>query len=299
MNNAKVDFFVVGAARSGTTSIYKYLSMHPGVFVPKVKECNFFSNVESLDQEVYEIPKPGKQYHMKIINSNSVYESLFSEAGDLLKGEVSPSYLWDKDAAKRIYDYNPDAKIIISLRNPIHRAYSHYLMHLSTGYEKETTFEDAIKADKLKIWGGGNLYLEMGLYHDQVKPYYDLFDKDNIKIIIYEDWTKSIENTMNDLYDFLSIDSFNDYDLSEKHNETVHLKNSSVINFLRQKKIKRTLNKLLSDRLKDKLKRNFFSENFEKQEIKPETYLNLKHYYKEDICNLESMIQKELLQKWS
>lgn len=299
MNNDKVDFFVVGAARSGTTSIYRHLSMHPEIFLPRVKECNYFSKIDSLDQEVYKTPKKGKQYHMKIITSPEVYSSLFSEAGNhLLKGEVSPSYLWDKESAKRIHEYNPKAKIIISLRNPIYRAYSHYLMHLNTGYEKQPTFEEAISAEKIKVWGGGNLYLEMGLYYEQVQPYFELFDREQIKIIIYEDWVKDIEKTMNDLHAFLGLKQFNDYDLTTKHNETVYLKNGNIINFLRQKNIKRTLNKLLPEELKDKIKRNFFGDNIEKQEINPETYNRLKDYYKKDISELEKMICLELSQNW-
>jgi len=299
MNKDKVEFFVVGAARSGTTSIYKHFSMHPEIFLPRVKECNFFSNIESLDQEVYKTPKKEKQYHMKIITSPEVYSSLFSEAeDDLLKGEVSPSYLWDKESAKRIYEYNPNAKIIISIRNPIYRAYSHYLMHLNTGYEKQPTFEKAISAKKIRIWGGGNLYLEMGLYYEQIRSYFELFDTDQIKIIIYEEWVKDIEKTMNDLHVFLGLKPFNNYDLTKKNNETIHLKNGNIINFLRQKNIKRTLNKLLPEELKDKIKRTFFVDNIEKQEINPETYERLKEYYKNDISELEKMIGLELSQNW-
>lgn len=299
MSKGKVVFFVVGAARSGTTSLYKYLSMHPDVFLPKVKECNFFSDVDSLDQEVYKRPKKGKQYHMKIISSPEVYSSLFLEAKrSHIKGEVSPSYLWDKKTAQRIHKYNPNAKIIISLRNPIHRAYSHYLMHLSTGYEKQATFEEAISAKKIKIWGGGNLYLEMGLYYDQVKPYFDLFKKDQIKIIVYEEWIKDIEKNMNDIGSLLGLKPFYDYDLTTKHNETIHLKNGNVINFLRQKKIKSTLNRILSENFKEKVKRNFFGNTAIKRNISPATYNRLKEYYKEDVAKLEVMIEKELSQKW-
>lgn len=299
MNNAKVDFFVVGAARSGTTSIYNYLSLHPQVFLPKVKECNFFSNVESIDYEVYKTPDLNKYYHMKIIKSYEVYQSLFKNANsNAIKGEVSPSYLWDKDSAKNIFEYNPNAKIIISLRNPIVRAFSHYLMHLNTGHEKKQSFEEALKADKIKIWGGGNLYLEMGLYYEQVKAYFNYFDSKSIKILIYEDWILNTEKYMNEVYDFLNINAFNNFDLDIKHNETLRLKNRGFINFFRQKKIKYILNEVLSEETREKIKHDFFKDDKEKEKIKADTNKELRQYYKSDIKELESLIQVPLLSKW-
>jgi len=295
-----VDFFVVGAARSGTTSIYNYLSVHPQVFLPKVKECNFFSDVESMDYEAYEPLDPDKQYHMKIIKSQEVYDSLFKNVSeDLLKGDVSPSYLWDKKTAKKIYEYNPKAKIIISLRNPIERAFSHYLMHFNTGYEKQKPFESAISAKKIEIWGGGNLYLEMGLYYEQVKTYIEYFGKENVKIIIYEDWILDIKNSINEVYNFLDIESFNDVELNTKHNETVVLKNGTVMNFLRKKKIKKVLNKILPEEFREKFKKSFFNDNnAEKECLQPETYERLVNYYQSDIVKLEKLLDVTLSEKW-
>jgi hypothetical protein len=299
MSSTNVDFFVVGAARAGTTSIYNYLSKHPKIFLPNVKECNFFSNVESMDYEVYETPEEDKQYHMKIIKSFEIYQSLFKNAKpNEVKGEVSPSYLWDKDSAKRIYEYNPRAKIIISLRNPIHRAFSHYLMHYNTGYEKEKCFEDALKAKKNKIWGGGNQYLEMSLYNEQIKMYFKYFDKENIKILIYEDWIKDIGKYVNEIYSFLGIDTIEEFKMDKKHNESVTIKNRKVINFFRQKTIKRALNKVLSDEFKEKIKKDFFSDISEKVNINLETYVKLQAYYKADVAKLEDFLKIPLSEKW-
>ena len=80
MKATLVDFFVIGVARGGTTSLHNYLQQHPEIFLPSVKECNYFSEVESLDKEVYLDPEAGKEYHMKIIQSEEVYNSLFSDA---------------------------------------------------------------------------------------------------------------------------------------------------------------------------------------------------------------------------
>ncbi|MBL4663061.1 MAG: sulfotransferase [Flavobacteriaceae bacterium] len=209
MKATPIDFFVIGVARGGTTSLYNYLQQHPDIFLPEVKECNYFSEVESLDKEVYLKPDAGKEYHMKIIQSSDVYDELYEEAKEKqMKGEVSPSYLWDETTAQRIYDYNKGAKFIVTLRNPIERAHSHYLMHYHTGYDKAASFEKSLESERNSIWGGGNMYLEMGLYHSQLKAYFDLFNKDQIKIVITEEWTRNSCESMEDIFDFLGVAPF-------------------------------------------------------------------------------------------
>ncbi|MEM7186779.1 MAG: sulfotransferase, partial [Bacteroidota bacterium] len=259
MSALKVDFFVIGVARGGTTSLYHYLQQHPDIFLPKVKECNFFSEVESMDESVYEDPKPGKEYHMKIIRSPKVYQSLYSEARlDQLKGEISPAYVWDAGSAQKILQHNPEARLIVSLRNPIERAFSHYLMHFQTGYEKAPTFEEALKAPKREIWGGGNQYLEMGLYFEQLKAYFDLFPPEHIKVLVSEEWTRNNGEALNEIYGFLGLGAISHQDLEATHNASVQLKNKGLLDLLRSQKIKRSINKVLPQKTKEKLMEQLF-----------------------------------------
>ena len=299
MNKVIVDFFVIGVARGGTTSLYNYLQQHPGIFLPKVKECNFFSDVESLDKEVYLDPEEGKDYHMKIIQTEKGYRQLFLKAkNDQLKGEVSPSYMWDKESAKRIYDHNKEAKLIVSLRNPIDRAYSHYLMNYHTGYEKAQSFEEALKAPIKTIWGGGNMYREMGLYYSQLKAYYDLFDKHNILVMVSEVWTGKNGKALNEVYEFLGIQPFSDYDAEEVFNVSKQLKNKGLLDFLRSDKIKRSLKKVLPEKTKEKIKEQLFYKEAEKRQLDNNIYDSLKEYYREDIKKTEALIGINLTQKW-
>jgi hypothetical protein len=299
MKAITVDFFVIGVARGGTTSLYNYLQQHPDIFLPKVKECNYFSSVESLDKEVYLLPEAGKEYHMKIIESKEAYHNLFSEAKpNQLKGEVSPSYMWDIQAAKRIYEHNKNAKVIVSLRNPVLRAHSHYMMHYHTGYDMAPTFEEALKAEKNPIWGGGNMYLEMGLYYDQLKPYYDLFDKNNIKIIISEDWTQQNGVAMQDIYTFLGLPSCEEYQEEAAFNTSKQLKNKGLLDFLRSDRVKKSLKWFLPEKTKDRIKEQLFYKEAEKQELDEHTIETLKAYYREDIKKTEALVGIELTRKW-
>ena len=294
-----IDFFVIGAARAGTTTLYNYLSQHPDIFLPNVKECNYFSDVESIDSEVYKEPNYEKKYHMKIINSKKIYNNLFSKAQkNQIKGDVSPSYLWDLNTAEKIYDSNKDAKIIVSLRNPIERAYSHYLMHFNTGYEKEKSFEKALLADKNPIWGGGNMYLEMSKYFNQLKVYYNTFNSENIKVIVYEDWTQNKEAHLNELYSFLELKTFSDYTLKESFNKTQSIKNKKALDLLRQEKIKTSLRKILSEEMTEKIKKRFFYKEADKPVLSKTTVKKLRDYFADDIKKTEALIAQPLTKKW-
>ena len=298
MMQRKVDFFVIGVARGGTTSLYNYLQQHPMIFLPKVKECNYFSNVESMDKEAYTHPEPDREYHMKIIRDEKVYKSLFKPAdtGQLM-GEVSPSYMWDRDTARRIYDYNPNAKILVSLRNPANRAHSHYLMHYQTSHDKSTTFEEALDAPEKKIWGGGNMYEEMGLYYEQLKPYYDLFGMENIKVLISEDWTLRNGDALMEVFDFLGLEEVA-FDDDTSHNASKKIKNKGLLDLLRSEKIKRPIKWLLPESTKDRLKDRLFYKEGEKEDIAPETYNRLMDYYREDIDKTAQLIGVDLNEYW-
>ena len=302
MNDVKkqVDFFVIGAARAGTTSLYEYLSQHPDIFLPHVKECNYFSKVESLDPEVYKEPKPGTFYHMKIIRSPEAYDSLFDEAKpNQLKGEISPSYLWDSESAIRIKDHNPDAKIIVSLRDPIDRAYSHYLMHFNTGHEPEKTFEKALDAEPNPIWGGGNNYLAASDYHGQLKTYFKLFDKDQILIMIYEEWTRDPIKSMNSVYEFLDVQSFSESLEFTPQNPTTSVKNRELLNFFRQPGLKAKLNRVVPEKARDAIKQAFFVSNEEKPELPELLRLKLKNRFIDEVRQLENLLNRPLTKIWN
>ncbi len=119
MHDNRPNFFLVGAPKSGTSSFYEYLSAHPDIYLPKVKELHYFAYPEVADT-YYDVP---------FVASESEYLGLFdNRRGEKCAGDLSPSYLYRELAADRIQRFQPDAKIIISLRNPIKRAISHYLM---------------------------------------------------------------------------------------------------------------------------------------------------------------------------
>ncbi len=195
------NFFIVGAARSGTTAVWWYLKQNPQVFMPSDalnKEPAFFSD---MSQKM----------------TSEDYLALFQDAStkNKLIGEASTAYLTDHRAAQRIKDFNPNAKIIIILRNPAERAYSLYNWMVQEGYEYATSFEKALYIEEKRVnkripnfwepqYYWNYMYYRSGLYYGQVKNYLDYFGVNNL-ILKFEDFINQPEDNFKKVCDFLGI----------------------------------------------------------------------------------------------
>ncbi len=148
------NFLVIGATKSGTTSLYTYLKQHPEVYMP-MKEPNFFA-LEGREPPFFRGPEGWKEPSQKRITDLEGYRTLFAGAsGEKAMGEVSPLYLYAPQAAYRIRRYVPEAKLVAILRNPVERAYSAY-MHLVREDREPLGFAEALKEEERRIqsnWG--------------------------------------------------------------------------------------------------------------------------------------------------
>ncbi len=203
----KVDLFIVGCIKGGTTWLYDVLSTSPEIFSPKLKEPHYFSRIKQ------------KRPHIKHVEDFKEYLSLF-ESGESYKYRMdgSASYLYEKNTAKRICNYNPTAKIVILLRHPVRRAFSHYQMFLREGV-LDGDFEAVIKSD---YTGGDSInesscYIKMGLYFHQVKSYIDCFGS-NVLVLSYSDLLRSKYQLVEDVAEFIGIDFTNIEIKNEKTN---------------------------------------------------------------------------------
>lgn len=205
------DFLLVGAAKSGTSSLYSYLAQHPDVFLPEIKEPNYFAYRGTLlDTKGPKAPKIIESLlHKKTITSLDDYMALYSGASTgQTSGDCSPRYLYYGDAPEAIHDLIPDARIIVILRNPIDRAYSHYLMNRQRDLEPEDSFHRAVDLEKERIglgWGWDWHYLSVGMYGQQLQRYYSLFPKNNIMVIFHEELVKNLNGVIRKIYRFLGV----------------------------------------------------------------------------------------------
>jgi Sulfotransferase family len=198
------NFFIVGAQNSATTALYLYLRNHPGVFMPAMKEPHYFSCLE---------PSRNMRYPISHVSDRRAYLHLFSRARRRkMMGEASSSYLWERQSAARIREVSPHAKIVIMLRDPVARAYSHYLMDVREGWA-DLPFFEALQRDwqsPRKGYGISRLYVELGLYCNQVKAYLQAFGSQALHIVLFEEFTESISRedprVIEEIFQFLELD---------------------------------------------------------------------------------------------
>ena len=276
----KVNTFIVGAPKAGTTSLYNYLNNHDEVCMSCIKEPNFFSSKEVSNLF----------YKATSINNVNSYQKLFPEE-KIIIGEASVSYLFYEDVPKRIYDYNSKAKIIIMLRHPIDRAFSHFLMDKRLGFCK-LTFEQILN-DPNKYLQYFQQYLKLGLYHDQVKRYLDMFGCRQVKIILYEDFKKNSSQVMSDTFKFLKINDISlDYEI---HNPFLSPSNLFLDYLYKFKFVRRIVKTFLPLSLIKLIKFKFF-ESSSKPLILKDTKQKLNDFYKDDVVQLEKLLKKDLSQ---
>ncbi|MEJ6749572.1 MAG: sulfotransferase [Flavobacteriales bacterium] len=216
MVEKKPNFIIIGAMKSATTSLYTYIKQHPHIFMTKVKEPMFFNNFQ-------------QENNYNILGSKSKksttleeYLAMFKDAkNEKAIGEASPAYIYNENAPYLIKEHLPDVKIIAILRQPTDRAYSNFLHTKRADRENVNSFEQAIKIEKERIsdnWSPLYHYIQKGFYSVQLKRYYNLFPKENIKVYLFEDLVKNPKVTLKDIFKFLNVDENIEIDSSKKSN---------------------------------------------------------------------------------
>jgi len=277
------NFFIVGAPKAGTSSLYHYLNEHPEIYMCPEKEPNFFSCQEIKAQKLY--------YRKENIGSLKEYQALFRGVGDEKAiGEASVSYLFYPEVPQKIKNAVSDAKIIIILRNPVKRAFSHYLMDFRLGYTR-LSFEDII-FDKKKHPLHYQQYLELGLYSNQVQRYLSTFRENDVKIVIFEQFVQDQKNEMFSLLQFLNVNSMYSHQLLKKYNPSVVPKNGYIRFFYGKAGLRKFLKFVLPESTLNRVARFFFKSGL--PSLNGETENFLKSFYTEDIQKLENLIKRDL-----
>jgi hypothetical protein len=189
------NFFIVGAPRCGTTAMYEYLRAHPQIFMPaEVKEPHHFAPGMAMPS-------------VKPYAERSAYLSLFAQAGDARRiGEASTHYLAAPGAAQAIYAFNPAAKIIIMLRSPLELLHSLYHHRVRYAVETNPTFEAALQADtdsREPVWQ----YRIYTRFAAQVQHYWQVFGREAVHIIIFDDFKRDTAAIYRQTLEFLDVDT--------------------------------------------------------------------------------------------
>ncbi len=242
------------------------------------KECGYFSKFSNGRVESYD-----------------EYASLFSTASNhQLIGESTAIYLRDPETPKKIYDANPNAKIIIMLRDPIERAFSHYLMYIKNGYEKISFSKKLEKYLQTETNDNFHNYIIMPSYYfNSVSEYISIFGKDKIKIIIYEEFAKNTEKSVSEILDFLNLDIELPTNLSKKYNDFSHPLGKSQ-NFVISNKLSKTLGRRLLPKSTRISIKNLLSDKKSKPELSHNDISNLSDLFDKDVKDIQKLISKKL-----
>lgn len=294
------NFLIIGAPRSGTTTLHEELKRHPQVFMSSIKEPLFFA-VEGEDEQFH-----GPQDNQGIRDLKT-YCSLFSGVRyEQAIGEASPLYLYSQKAPYRIKHHIPNVKLIAILRNPIDRAYSHFLHHKLLGYENLDDFREAIEAEEERErmrWSPFWFYRKMGVYSEQIARYLSLFRSDQIRVFLFEDLQQNPKSLFKDIAQFLGIDGGLVIKAPAVHNASGYPINVKLNTFLTQPNfISTVLRPFLSEkaRLKLRLKvwdvilRGVRQSNLRKPPLRPEVREWLIEYYREDILRTQDILRRDL-----
>ena len=213
------DLIVIGVVRSGTTSLYHYLSQHPSIVKSTYDELGYFDSNYKLGLNWYKSFFPSIFEKKKVIQKNKKFMTY----------DVTPFYIYHEKAPQRIHQILPNSKLIVILRNPIDRSYSNYCMGDPREKRKKKTFEEVI-VDEKKILNKINKnntdeyynfvhssMLARGFYAEQLENWYKIFPKDQILIIKSEEFATETNKIMNNIFDFLGLPHYNIPDDSKKN----------------------------------------------------------------------------------
>jgi len=285
------DFLIIGAMKSGTTLVYDALEQHKQIYFPTEKELHFFS----LWNNSKFTPLEASKVRIKYLEE---YLTFFSKAlPHHIIGEASTSYLYSRQAPSNIKKLIPNCNIFCVLRNPVDRAYSHYLWHVRNGIEKEVNFRKAINLEKKRFeqksdWG---YYLKLGFYFQQLKNYYDVFPKEQISIIIFEEMMKQKVETIQNICSILKVDKNFFPDMSIRRNPSGIPRRMWVNNIFTNSSsnFKKLANNLLPRKLYYLLTM-IRDKNLTKPLLSNEIRIQLRDIYYEDILELQKLIKKDL-----
>lgn len=292
------NFFIVGAIKGGTTSLHHYLSQHPEVFMPVRKEFHYYS-----------FGIQGKEF----IGPNAVNDNLITTHDQYLPhfadgegykaiGDASPTYLYYPNAAEEIAKDVPDARIIMSLRQPAERAFSHYLHMRREAREQYDNFADALAVEEQRIrdnWAFGFHYYNVGLYAEQVQRYIGVFGSERVLVFLYDDLKADTPAVIRKIYAHIGVDPDFTPDLERRYNVGGKPKNESMHNiYLALRDVRKYFRNLLPRGVRRQIWQSVIkymrNQNMERVTLEPELQEELNNKYRDNILRLSQIIDRDL-----
>lgn len=298
------DFLIVGAAKSGTTSLFNYLGQHPEINLPEIKEPWFFSYFG--DESSILNSRSGDRVKQSLVLNPDAYFQLFSKLkNSCITGEASTCYLYlHERTIKNIRQFYGDdfrsVKIVIVLRNPVDRAWSNYQMHKRDGTEdmdlQTAMLPESYRKRESENFGIYYDYIGFGQYYEQVKAFKENFPE--VKIILYDDLLQQPDAVLKDLFEFLGVDGSIPVDTDVMYNISGTPKNALaawIVNFIYPpNRLKAILKYLLPTNFRMFLRVRLSEVLLKRKNIPEEGKKVLQDVFKGNIVQLSKEINRDL-----
>ena len=230
---AFANLFIVGSIKSGTSSLFKYFESHKEIYVPRIKELHFFTDLVQTKRSTSNTDwRTTKKTHSLKVDSIESYNEIYSEnQGEKYLVDASPTYCIDIDALEGIRKYNPEARIILFVRDPIERLKSH--LQMAMRIQNKNLNQLLFESEGLQFENG--LYLKYSSYHEILLNLLEVFDSKKILIISSQAFFENQIEVMQKVYRWLELDY-------TETNQIIHSNNLTLPNnwkFLRHTNLKR------------------------------------------------------------
>ncbi len=279
------NFMIIGVAKAGTTSLYRYLDQHPQVFMCPVKGTNFFGYEDARAWTWTDEGDPPLLRHFKA-KTFEEYEALFAGASnEIAIGEASGQYFRCPTAARRIHACIPDVKLVASLRNPADRAFSGFLMRTRRGEAVKSIYEELTPEAS---------HVREGFYYRRLKRYFDIFARDQIKIYIFEEFKQDSAKVVVDLFDFLGVDTNFVPDTSTRHNPAAIPRIRLLNRLFFNPTLIRTAKSVLPEGMQRMAKRVQRQNLRTPPKFPADLRAELLKLYRKDILKLEGLLDRDL-----
>lgn len=291
------NFLVIGVPKAGTTSLWHLLRQHPDIYMPKLKEPRFFVDI------------PDSSPRHKQVSTLEEYRRLFGGAtSEKMLGEASAGYFHNVQDPSEISELLNNPKLVVILRNPIERAFSHFLFSKQKGLEpKSTTFRSAIRSKTVSVENGirQRPYVEVGFYNRHLAKWRSSFKEDEINIILFDNFINNSVESVQEVYDFLGVDSSYRPEGVGQHAKS-GIPKSKVLHELIEETgyMRKNIKKYTPDKITkymrsitQPIRRWVKNLNLENKKIPQREYNILHQIYKKDIIKLAEKTDKKVL-KW-
>jgi hypothetical protein len=289
----KPDVFIVGGPKCGTTSLYTYLKQHPDIFMSEIKEPQYFA-ADTL------------RYQRRIQTLPEYMDCFAAAKGEERIGEASTAYLGSRGAARELKKFNPNARIIVMLRNPIDVMYSLHSERLFSNMEHIRDFGHAINSTETRTWRTGPFrkqpvirmgYREVSRFSEQLQRYFEVFGRESVHVIIYEDLKMHCEAVYDRVLNFLNVRPYSQPSIKLNANKRARSQYLQAFLDHPPRWIHGAMRSLVPDKIRPSLVRGFYKANVVTEPRPPMDEClrkRLQKEYEQEVVQLSAVLQRDL-----